>query len=50
MLTGWQTIGGVKYYFKKSGAYGIKGAMLKGMQSIGGVKYFFGQDGKLQST
>ena len=44
MITGWQTIGGKKYYF--GGAN--DGAMRTGWQTIGGKKYNFGSDGALR--
>ncbi len=50
MKTGWQTINGKKYYFKKSGirstSFGLKtgdyGIAVSGWQTINGKKYYFG--------
>ncbi|MEW9080058.1 L,D-transpeptidase family protein [Terrisporobacter glycolicus] len=39
MQTGWQTISGKKYYFKKSGD--MKGQALKGKKSVNGTYYYF---------
>jgi len=46
ILTGWQTVGGEKYYFYKSSATNSgkphnKGAMALGWQKISGDKYYF---------
>ena len=42
MLMGWQTIDGVKYYFRPG-----NGDMFVGVQTIEGKSYTFGADGKL---
>lgn len=64
-LTGWQTIGGGRYYFNKQGAAltGWKiigrdtyffnsaehGKMLTGWAAIGGKRYYFGDDGVMRT-
>lgn len=42
-VTGWQTIGGSKYYF------GSNGIMRKGLRKISGSTYYFGKDGKMRT-
>ena len=44
LLTGWQTINGNKYYFKKSNGIRYDDVILK---SSSGKKYYFESDGKL---
>lgn len=44
--TGWQTVNGQTCYLKKTGAPGVKGAMLLGWQNIGGRTYYFKQSGE----
>ena len=45
MLTGWQNIDGKTFYFKKTGAKNVKGAMLLGFQNIGGKRFYFKKTG-----
>ena len=44
MLTGWRTIGGVKYYFDKT-----SGKMVTGWQEIDGKWYLFNSSGAMQT-
>lgn len=41
MTTGWKTIKGKKFYFKKTGTVGQKGRMLTGWTKIGKYTYYF---------
>lgn len=41
MATGWQDIGGQRYYFRKSNKAGKKGEMMVGKRKIRGHYYFF---------
>ncbi|MCD8077927.1 MAG: hypothetical protein LUE63_06080 [Lachnospiraceae bacterium] len=48
MQTGWQTIDGNTYYFrKKASETEPKGAMMTGLRKIGGSKYYFKASGKM---
>lgn len=64
MVTGWQTIDGKKYYFRKSGGrmvtgwktlagktyyFNKKGVLQTGWKTIGKKKYYFEPDGKMAS-
>jgi len=50
LQTGWQTIDGSTYYFKKKANDTMrKGAMLTGLKKIGDNKYYFGSNGKLRT-
>ena len=44
MKTGWQTVDGKTYYFRKSGS--TKGQMYEGKRTVAGKWYFFGPDRK----
>lgn len=46
MATGWKTLKGKKFYFKKTGTIGKKGKMLTGWVKIGGKTYYFKKLGK----
>ncbi|MCD7955553.1 MAG: hypothetical protein LUG93_07330, partial [Lachnospiraceae bacterium] len=50
MKTGWQTIDGSKYYFKKTAGSTVpKGAALTGIRTISGSKYYFASNGKMKT-
>lgn len=50
MYTGWKTVGGKRYYFrKKSSERGPKGARVTGLAAIGKRTFLFSETGELQT-
>ncbi|MCD7956838.1 MAG: serine hydrolase, partial [Lachnospiraceae bacterium] len=50
MQTGWKSIDGSKYYFKKTASSAFpKGAAVTGLIKISGYRYYFSSSGKMQT-